>query len=573
MLCRYCGKSLATVEGNVGTAHQCLGASPRQPDRESPSPVSSLIQPRLPRLRLIPDSAERRALRGQGRKREVRPRPESPNPEAISSVSLPQLVIDGLLPPEILRPHPEWESQPILEIQPFAPSPASPAPAPPKAPTSGLDELYAKVRSRQGDTRQTLQAIGELLLERKRYDEAAPIFDELIALAPESPQAQAGAGVCLENQGRWGEAAARFRMALDSNPNLPSALAGLGHCMLRSDNPALALVAFERCLATDPRHIPAAVGRIVSLQLVGRRDDAAQAYTEALRLHPDIQESLSGLMNGGAANLPAPSGPAERSQHDTLYDQGVAAFQSGQFEVALASFRNAARLIPQQAASWLAMGICLHQRDPEGAKSAYRAALEGSPDLAPARWNLALLQEKAGEFLEAGKNFARLAQAESARQEFWFRLAAALVRNGDFEGAFAAARKCPGLVGAGSNLYRNLGAFCWQHSEFPAAVRCFEEMLKISAGSTLALRALAAVTARMADYSRALDFHRRLYDAGDQSMEVVCNRAGLELRAGHPIAALAYFRQAADMQPDCKDASLGLEMARRASLEAHKLDN
>ena len=578
MLCRYCGKSLATVEGNVGTAHLCLGSSPRQPDLESPSPVSSLIQPRLPRLRLIPDSPERLALRGQGRKRDARPKTDTANPEFLGNPEdLPQLVIDGLLPPAVLLEHPNWQSRPVLVLCPReadGPAQAESQPAQAGARDMRLDALYRKLRADQGDARETLQAIGDLLLERKRYDEAEPIFRDLVALAPQSPQAQAGAGACLESQGRWGEAAARFRMALDSNPDLPAGLAGLGHCMLRLDNPELALHAFERCLVQDPGHIPAAVGKALSLQLVGKAGEAAAAYAVALRLRPGIQASLAGLMEGVALNLPAAPAPSqsERFNFQAIYNQGVTDFQNGKCAAAVSSFRSAARLRPNHAESWQAMGIALHERDEEGAKTAYRAALEISPDLSAARWNLGLLQEKTGELQEAGKTFSLLVQTESGRQEFWFRLASVLARTGDFEGAFAAARKCPDYVGSGSDLYLSLGALCWQRGEYTAAARCFEQLLKMSPGSVVAYRVLAAVAMRMEDYPRALEMHRHLYEGGDQSVEVLCNRAVLEIRAGRPIAALAYFRQAAELQPDCKAASQGIEMARRASLEAHKLE-
>ncbi len=567
MLCPYCGKSLNTVEGNVGTAHQCLASTPALPERLAPSPVSSLIQPRLPRLRLIPDSAERRALRGQAKKRRAKNSHAELEGNA-PAAELTPLLIDGFVPPSVLTAHPGWQARAVLSLAPL--EGRTPV-APPR--DSRIDELYRKVRAGQGDTRGTLQTIGELLLESRRFDEAEPVFEELISLSPESPEAQAGAGVCLENQGRWGEAAARFRMALELNPDLASALAGLGHCLLRQDNPVLARNAFEKCLSLDPRQIPALVGRALCLQLMGKSQEASAAYADALRLRPEIESSLAGLMDGIAIDQrphsPTPP-PPDRPHLETIYNQGVAAFQNGDIDLAVQSFRTAGRLRPAHAESWQALGIALHDRDEEGAKLAYRTALDIAPQLTAARWNLALLQEKTGELVEAARTLSLLVEAEPENQEFWFRLAAVLVRTGDFEGAFAAARKCPGFVGSGHELYQNLGSLCWQRGDLTAAGRCFEELLKMQPESAVALRVLAAVAMRMQDYVRALDLHRHLYEAGDQGLDVLCNRAGLEMRAGRPIAALAYFRQAAELRPDCKEAVAGIELARRASLDAHQ---
>lgn len=614
MLCRYCGTELTTFEGNLSMVHCCTGHGPLQPARDQLGPVSSPLPASLPRLHVVPRDIPADAG------------------EAFDEAKLPPLVVDGLLPASVFAEHPEREAIPILELQPveFEPrpkrrTPISPSPeqSAPAGFDSRIEHLYSTLRSKSSDTHTALRAIGELLVEQKRYQEAEPFFQELIALDPANPAAQTGAGICLEKQGRWGEAAARFRVALDSCPNLPAALAGLGHCMLRLDNPASALAAFDRCLLIDPRQIAALIGKALSLQLMGKPQEAASLYREALQLQPGIEASLAGLMEGVPTPLPAsaqtlesPDVPAEAfhefeaapvpSEEEELeqtirtafaekdyaraalacarlkdlspghyqahFNLGVAEFSMRHDEAAAALFRQATRLWSDRAATWHALGIALHRAgDCEGAIAAYSAAVALSRELPLALWNLGLLQEATGKFLQAAETFSRLAQAQPGRQEIWFHLAHALLRVGDFECAIAAARKCPDFLYSGPDLYLQLGALCWNAGDFPGSGRCFEEILKFQPGSLPALRAMAAAALRVADYTRALDLHKRLTDAGDQSLEVLCNRAGLEMRAGRPIAALAYYRQAGALQPGSQDVARGIEMARRASLAPSRL--
>lgn len=127
-----------------------------------------------------------------------------------------------------------------------------------------------------------------------------------------SAVAEAGA---LINARRFGEATRFLEEELRSLPGDPELEYLLGVAAYRSGNDGVAGAAFERSVASDPRHVDAwlGVGRVA--QRSGRRDSARRAFQAALAVDPAnaaarryLAEVEAGTSTGAAAPA-APGGP------------------------------------------------------------------------------------------------------------------------------------------------------------------------------------------------------------------------------------------------------------------------
>ena len=136
---------------------------------------------------------------------------------------------------------------------------------------------------------------GELLLELGRVHEAAGSFFTLVTDEPRNASAQYNLGICFYRLGRWTEASQAFEKALDIDSSRDDARLGLGDCLLRLERAESALNHFENCMskAVRPKGL---FGKAVSLQLLGRFDEAEATYDGFLEFEPNSEEALSNLV-------------------------------------------------------------------------------------------------------------------------------------------------------------------------------------------------------------------------------------------------------------------------------------
>lgn len=141
-----------------------------------------------------------------------------------------------------------------------------------------------------------------------------------------------------QQNGRFTEAEARYRAALALDQSLPSAWNNLG----------------------------------LTLNALGRPQDAADAFAAAIRLYPDFAAAHSNL--------------------------GNVRFRRGELEQAKADYQSALRLNPEYAEAYNNLGsVSFRLGDPVAAAAAYRQALRLKPDLAEVRRNLAVVEAAAND--------------------------------------------------------------------------------------------------------------------------------------------------------------------------------
>jgi len=232
--------------------------------------------------------------------------------------------------------------------------------------------------------------------------------------------------------GRLTEVALGYQRTLERDPRHPQALVGMCVVALASRQVQAAVQMASAAVEAAPGMGTAWVALGQALRAAGQAEDAAQAYTRAIRL-----DGLNELARLGVAELKLASGrPA-----DALIDfelalrhrpalvaahlgRGNALAVMSRFEAALASYQRALELHPRLPEAEFAAGFALSRLGRlKEAETRYRRALVERPDFAAAWMNLgSLLRDQGSE----GYAEAALTRAVELRPDLisgWINLA------------------------------------------------------------------------------------------------------------------------------------------------------
>ncbi len=152
-------------------------------------------------------------------------------------------------------------------------------------------------------------ALGGVLSEAGRQDEAKRAIEKVLAADKDQPKAWETLGLIALRLGRWGEAREKSEQALALNPELPLAWNNLGVALYQLGQPGPALDAWQKAVTLDPRLWDALFNLGLKAVQHGRPEVARQALTRFVagapraRYAPDI-ETAKGLL----ARLPAGGG-------------------------------------------------------------------------------------------------------------------------------------------------------------------------------------------------------------------------------------------------------------------------
>jgi tetratricopeptide (TPR) repeat protein len=206
-----------------------------------------------------------------------------------------------------------------------------------------------------------------------RLDEAAALYREVLALAPDRSDAHANLALVLQRQGRSEAALARYDAALALDPRLAQAHNNRGAVLQALGRFAEAADSHRAALALRPNSVEAHLNLGAALQRLGRPDEAAASYEAALALDPAHAAAHANL---GLA-LQALGRPAEALAHHAE----ATALQPGSAE-----FHNNLGLVLQELGS---LPEAIH---------AFERAIVLRPDFAEARMQLGIVRLLTGDF-------------------------------------------------------------------------------------------------------------------------------------------------------------------------------
>jgi tetratricopeptide (TPR) repeat protein len=165
-----------------------------------------------------------------------------------------------------------------------------------------------------------------------RLDEAARLYEQILAVNPNLMDARHMLGVVRAQQGRHIEAHDLIAPVVAANPSDPLALANFGNVLGALERHQEALAHYARSLALNPGYAPAWFFRGNVLQSLLRYGEAVSSYDRLLTLVPNHAEGWS--------------------------NRGLALQHAGRFQEALASFRRAEGLDPAMAEPRLNRALC-----------------------------------------------------------------------------------------------------------------------------------------------------------------------------------------------------------------------
>ncbi len=162
-------------------------------------------------------------------------------------------------------------------------------------------------------------ALGEVLQRMDKYETAATVLEEALALAPSRPvarDAHLALGEVFEKQGRFEAAARHWRSALDIHPLDATALERLAELRLREARYEAAVPLYRRLVEATPFVAQAHVSLGEALYRTGQFPESLLALERALELAPDLEAARdlqSRVFEAQAAASASPTADARQA--------------------------------------------------------------------------------------------------------------------------------------------------------------------------------------------------------------------------------------------------------------------
>jgi protein O-GlcNAc transferase len=306
--------------------------------------------------------------------------------------------------------------------------------------------LYDSILASSPDNAEALHNSGLIALRRGDTGEAIGKLQRAAAAAPDRAVTQNDLGAALRFAGRLPEAAASLEKAVAIDPNYADAWNNLGIVRRGVDDLAGARAALERAAELKADFAPTFNALGVVLRSLSESDAAVVAFRKALAIKPDYPEALT---NCGLALLEMRR-PAEAlalldraanltpTVAEAWLNLGLAQRARGDLVAAADALRRATSLNPKLAAAWNAFGvICAALTRHEAACEALAHAVRLAPNSPEFLSNYGLALQKAGRDEEALKALERALVLQPSHAEALFNRGVVRQSIGDFSGALA----------------------------------------------------------------------------------------------------------------------------------------
>lgn len=199
---------------------------------------------------------------------------------------------------------------------------------------------------------------GNQLEDDGNAESALAIYQQAIAIAPESSRAHLNAGNALRLLGRPEEAVVRYRRSLELNPDFAGAHLNLGNVLISTGELTLATESYRTAVGLRPDWPEAWFGLGCALERIPSPERAVEAYAKALEFdpaHAKAAANLAGLLSslGDARKARAVVAESMRRHPDDiplLLAQAEIEKQLGECEAAAAAYKRALDIEPDDFA-------------------------------------------------------------------------------------------------------------------------------------------------------------------------------------------------------------------------------
>ncbi|RMF50790.1 MAG: serine/threonine-protein kinase [Chloroflexota bacterium] len=229
---------------------------------------------------------------------------------------------------------------------------------------------------------------GRLLRLLKRYAEALEHFEQALRLQPAFAWAWYNKGIVHERLEQYAEACAAYERATAINPRDPWAAYSHARLLLRLERPEAALRLVQNILDLDSEHALSHVLRGQTLLRLHKASEALAAFDRALQIDYELGEALIGRGEALKALKRDAEAVSAFMQALRVQPKDTAAWlrladaylEQGDAAQALSALTQASNLKPDHMGVWLRIGrLHLHHNRPDEALAAYEKALKLQP--------------------------------------------------------------------------------------------------------------------------------------------------------------------------------------------------
>ena len=168
-----------------------------------------------------------------------------------------------------------------------------------KATIGLLDEaisIYNKLISIKGDYPEAYNNMGNALHGQKKFDLAIQSYKKAIKLNPNYSNAYINLGAILKDQGKLDEAIEVYNKSISINPGSADAYYNLGNALYNQGKLDEAIKAYDKTLSFSPNHVDAYINKGATLKNQDNLDEAIDLFKKAISIkfnNPEAHQNLS----------------------------------------------------------------------------------------------------------------------------------------------------------------------------------------------------------------------------------------------------------------------------------------
>ena len=156
--------------------------------------------------------------------------------------------------------------------------------------------IYNKLISIKGDYPEAYNNIGNALHGQKKFDLAIQSYKKAIKLNPNYSNAYINLGAILKDQGKLDEAIEVYNKSISINPGSADAYYNLGNALLNQGKLDEAVKAYDKTLSFSPNHVDAYINKGATLKNQDSLDEAIDLFKKAISIkfnNPEAHQNLS----------------------------------------------------------------------------------------------------------------------------------------------------------------------------------------------------------------------------------------------------------------------------------------
>lgn len=279
----------------------------------------------------------------------------------------------------------------------------------------------------------------------QKVDQAAEIYQAILGVEPEQPDALHLLGLIESQRGNHDKAVGLVRKATSLAPENPLFWSNYGVVLRHADKLDDAVSAYTRSLQLDANNADVCFNLGKALKLQGKLKEAEEQFKQSLQLNPKKVSAWLSLMNL-ASSVGKPELAitlADRAlgilpdQPDILLNAGITLKRAKDFRRSIEYFEHLLRVVPNHVEAQCKLaGICISKQEFDRARQWIESASKEAPQSEHVLLHIGLLNNSLGDYENAAKVLSQAAQAYPKNNTILANLGIALKKLGRLTDAF-----------------------------------------------------------------------------------------------------------------------------------------